>query len=209
MKRLIMMLAIASVAAVSQAQQSGRPDVSFIAIDDLNDWVGVLGGHPQTKTPNIDALAARGMLFVNAHTPGTSCNPARTAILTGFKPATTGTYNNGADWRTGLPATSSLVRAAKIFRYASPCGSRGAADHRERPRGRSRYCRITSEIWTATRTMVGSVRRVFGKTACKVTSRASVSADPHEWNNLAEDPSLEDVKQRLAAGKVGAGSATP
>ncbi len=85
---------------VSHAQDPRRPDVLFIAIDDLNDWVGVLGGHPQASTPNIDALAARGMLFTNAHTPGTSCNPARTAILTGLKPATTGIYNNGGDWRS-------------------------------------------------------------------------------------------------------------
>ena len=119
MERLIMVLGIAWVAAVSHAEQSVRPDVLFIAIDDLNDWVGVLGGHPQTKTPNIDALAARGMLFVNAHTPGTSCNPARTAILTGFKPATTGIYNNVADWRKvdQLQAVGTLPRHFREHGY--------------------------------------------------------------------------------------------
>jgi arylsulfatase A-like enzyme len=99
MKRrfLVMLAALMSAAATASAQ---HPDVLFIAIDDMNDWVGFLGGHPQTHTPNIDALAARGMAFTNAHTPATSCNPARTAILTGLRPATTGIYNNGADWRT-------------------------------------------------------------------------------------------------------------
>jgi arylsulfatase A-like enzyme len=87
----------------------------FIAIDDLNDWVGVLGGHRQSKTPNIDALAARGMVFMNAHTPGTSCNPARTAILSGLRPATTGIYNNGADWRR-VPRVQEVGTLPRHFR---------------------------------------------------------------------------------------------
>ncbi len=45
------------------------PNVLFIAIDDLNDWIGCLGGHPQTVTPNLDRLAASGMLFRNAYCP--------------------------------------------------------------------------------------------------------------------------------------------
>ena len=44
-----------------------KPNVLFITIDDLNDWVGCLGGHPQARTPNIDRLASRGTLFTNAH----------------------------------------------------------------------------------------------------------------------------------------------
>ena len=44
-----------------------KPNVLFLAVDDLNDWVGCLGGHPQAKTPNIDALAERGILFEQAH----------------------------------------------------------------------------------------------------------------------------------------------
>jgi hypothetical protein len=45
----------------------GRPNVLFIAVDDLNDWVGVLGGHPQTVTPNIDGVARRGVIFRRAY----------------------------------------------------------------------------------------------------------------------------------------------
>jgi arylsulfatase A-like enzyme len=45
-----------------------RPNVLFIALDDLNDWIGCLGGHPQTRTPNLDRLAASGVLFRNAYT---------------------------------------------------------------------------------------------------------------------------------------------
>src|SRR5688500_3839604 len=77
-----------------------RPNVLFIAIDDLNDWVGCLGGHPQTRTPNIDRLAARGVLFTNAHCSYPLCNPSRTSILTGLRPTTSGVLGNQQDWRT-------------------------------------------------------------------------------------------------------------
>ena len=53
--------------AADQASRAAAPNVLFIAIDDLNDWVGFLGGHPQTRTPNMDRLAARGVVFTNAH----------------------------------------------------------------------------------------------------------------------------------------------
>ena len=42
------------------------PNVLFLAVDDLNNWVGCLGGHPQAKTPNIDALAKKGVLCEQA-----------------------------------------------------------------------------------------------------------------------------------------------
>lgn len=70
------------------------PNVLFIAVDDLNDWVGCLGGHPQTQTPNIDRLAARGMLFTNAHCQGTMCNPSRISLLWGRRPSSSGFYDN-------------------------------------------------------------------------------------------------------------------
>jgi len=65
-----------------------RPNVLFIAVDDLNDWVGCLGGHPQAKTPNIDRLAAKGVLFERACCAAPLCNPSRTAIMTGLRPGT-------------------------------------------------------------------------------------------------------------------------
>lgn len=69
-----------------------RPNVLFIAIDDLNDWVGCLGGHPQARTPNIDGLARQGTLFANAHCQAPLCNPSRASIMTGLRPSTTGIY---------------------------------------------------------------------------------------------------------------------
>jgi arylsulfatase A-like enzyme len=81
------------------AQETEPYDVLFIAVDDLNDWVGHLGGHPQARTPNIDRLAARGLAFLNAQAPSSLCNPTRTAILTGLAPSSSGVYGNLPDWR--------------------------------------------------------------------------------------------------------------
>ena len=69
-----------------------RPNVLFISIDDLNDWLGVLDTNHQTKTPNIDRLAARGVTFTNAHCPAPLCGASRAAVLTGMQPGTTGIY---------------------------------------------------------------------------------------------------------------------
>ncbi len=69
-----------------------RPNILMIAIDDLNDWTGFLGGHPQAKTPRMDALAAKGVNFTNAHCPAPGCSPSRNAILLGAEPTRTGLY---------------------------------------------------------------------------------------------------------------------
>lgn len=77
---------------VSKAASTRHPNVLLIAIDDLNDWVGCLGGHPQAKTPNIDRLAKRGTLFTNAHCQGPICGPSRACLFSGRYPHTTGIY---------------------------------------------------------------------------------------------------------------------
>ncbi len=69
-----------------------RPNVLFIAIDDQNDWVGPLGGHPMVKTPHLDRLAARGTTFLNAHVQAPLCNPSRTSLMLGLRSTTTGVY---------------------------------------------------------------------------------------------------------------------
>lgn len=72
-----------------------HPNVLFIAIDDLNDWIGCLDGHPQALTPNIDRLADRGVLFTNAHCAAPACSPSRTSLFTGQMPQNTGVWANG------------------------------------------------------------------------------------------------------------------
>jgi arylsulfatase A-like enzyme len=79
---------------------SKKPNVLLIAVDDLNEYVGCLGGHPQALTPNIDALAARGMLFSNAHCSAPVCTPSRTSLLFGISPSTSGITNNRQTMRT-------------------------------------------------------------------------------------------------------------
>lgn len=69
-----------------------KPNVLFIAVDDLNDWIGAMNGHPDVKTPNMDKLASKGVLFTNAHCQAPLCGPSRASIMTGLRPSTTGIY---------------------------------------------------------------------------------------------------------------------
>ena len=96
-RQLALILACLSAAAfageaAAKAADTAKPNVLLIAIDDLNDWIGCMGGHPQAKTPNIDRLAARGVLFNNAHCQSPVCNPSRASMMTSLYPATTGIY---------------------------------------------------------------------------------------------------------------------
>ncbi len=76
----------------TSAFAADRPNVLLLSIDDLNDWTGCLGGHPQARTPNIDRLAERGTLFTNAHCQSPVCNPSRASLLTGRHPHSSGVY---------------------------------------------------------------------------------------------------------------------
>lgn len=105
-KSSLALIAIAgtlTIAYDASAKSVRRPNVLFIAVDDLNDWTGCLGGHPQAKTPNIDRLAASGVLFTNAHCTAPACNPSRTAIMTGISPRKSGLYTNSQKMREILP----------------------------------------------------------------------------------------------------------
>ncbi|MCC7422293.1 MAG: sulfatase [Planctomycetaceae bacterium] len=114
--------------AASEAGSSplpARPNVLFLAIDDLNDWVGCLKGHPQVQTPHIDALAARGTLFTNAHCQAPLCNPSRSSVLTGLRPSTTGVYGlapglrDVAELRNHVTLPQTFTRAGY---YTATCG---------------------------------------------------------------------------------------
>lgn len=85
-------LGLAALAG-GQAEEK-RPDIVFIIVDDLNDWLGCLGGHPDAMSPNIDALAADGMLFSQAYCNSPQCRPSRTSLNYGVYPFKTGTYFN-------------------------------------------------------------------------------------------------------------------
>ncbi|MFM1561979.1 MAG: sulfatase [Roseibacillus sp.] len=78
----------------SSAAPGSRPNVLFIAVDDMNDWIGCHGTTPVAITPNIDRLAKRGVNFTNAHTAGVFCAPSRAAIFSGQFASTTGCYDS-------------------------------------------------------------------------------------------------------------------
>ncbi|MGH9660090.1 MAG: sulfatase [Bryobacteraceae bacterium] len=94
---------LAALTASRATSQSQRPNVLFLSVDDMNDWVGCLNGYPGVRTPHIDRLARRGALFADAHCASPLCNPSRTALLTGLAASTTGIYNNDQYWRPALP----------------------------------------------------------------------------------------------------------
>ena len=76
-----------------------RPNVLFIAVDDLNHWVTHLDRNQQAKTPNIDRLAQMGVTFTHAYCAVPACEPSRAALLSGRRPWTTGCYKNGDQWK--------------------------------------------------------------------------------------------------------------
>jgi arylsulfatase A-like enzyme len=84
LKNNIFIIALILFIAISSCTQEKKPNILMISVDDLNDWVGVYGGNPQMKTPNIDKLAEKGMVFRNASCPGPVCGPSRSALLSGF-----------------------------------------------------------------------------------------------------------------------------
>jgi choline-sulfatase len=86
------LLASLSLLSATTGEAAQRPNVLFIAIDDQNDWVGPLGGHPLARTPHLDQLATRGTTFLNAHVQSPLCNPSRTSLMLGLRPTTTGIY---------------------------------------------------------------------------------------------------------------------
>jgi arylsulfatase A-like enzyme len=94
-------------AAKPHLDETARFNVLFIAADDWNDWVGCLGDG-QAQTPHVDGLAARGMLFTNAHCAAPVCNPSRAATLTGLRPDTTGVYENNHRLRKLAPEVVTL-----------------------------------------------------------------------------------------------------
>jgi arylsulfatase A-like enzyme len=93
----------------SNGSPKSKPNVLFIAIDDLNDWLACLGGHPDVKTPNFDRLSQKGVLFTNAYCSAPACNPSRASLLTGILPSTSGVYHNSQPWRKSLALANSIT----------------------------------------------------------------------------------------------------
>ena len=95
-----------------------QPNVLFITVDDLNNCLGCLGDYSNAKTPNMDQLAAQGVLFSNAHCQAPLCGPSRASIMTGLRPSTTGIYGMISDdeIRSENPVTKNIVFLPEYFR---------------------------------------------------------------------------------------------
>lgn len=150
--RWLWMLSLIAAACPSAATPAmageRRPNVVFIAVDDLNDWVGCLGGHPQAFTPNIDRLARRGTLFTNAHCQAPLCNPSRSSVLTGLRPSTTGIYA----LEPGIRAVASLKDRVTLPQHFAAQGYATATfgkvfhDGSIPPAGRAREFQVWGEV---------------------------------------------------------------
>ncbi len=101
------------VAGRRRRRRGKGPSVLFIAIDDLNDWTGFLGGRPGFETPSLDRLAAEGTAFTRAYASAAACNPSRASLLTGRAPWHLGLYDNAVSLATVAPR---LVTLPEVFR---------------------------------------------------------------------------------------------
>jgi arylsulfatase A-like enzyme len=117
MKQYLSTLASCLLLSAQSFAATAKPNVLFIAVDDLNHWVGHLGRNKQTKTPNIDRLAAMGVTFANAQCAAPVCNPSRAALLSGKRPSTTGIYDNNNPFVAVLKPEESLVMQFKNAGY--------------------------------------------------------------------------------------------
>ena len=107
-----------ATARKSLKQAQGRPDVLFVVVDDLNDWISLLDAESPIKTPNLERLAQRGMLFTKAYCASPACNPSRVAVLTGLRPTTSGVYGNKSDWRRAMPKRKTIMQRFQDAGYA-------------------------------------------------------------------------------------------
>ena len=113
MKKSYLLFSLVAFQILALAAKS-KPNVLLVSIDDLNDWVGCMGGHPQAKTPNIDRVAKMGTLFNNAHCQSPVCNPSRASMMTGRYPHTSGVYFLSPDLEEA-PVLKNLKTMPEVF----------------------------------------------------------------------------------------------
>ena len=113
MKKSYLLFSLVAFQILALAAKS-KPNVLLVSIDDLNDWVGCMGGHPQAKTPNIDRVAKMGTLFNNAHCQSPVCNPSRASMMTGRYPHTSGVYFLSPDLKEA-PVLKNLKTMPEVF----------------------------------------------------------------------------------------------
>lgn len=119
--RLLALPVLLAAASALAAAPARKPDILFIAVDDLNDYISPLANHPGVRTPHLERLARRSVTFANAHCAAPACHPSRVAVMTGVHPARSGIYLNlfgahGPRWREESPALRDAVVLPQHFR---------------------------------------------------------------------------------------------
>lgn len=132
-----------AVAACTEAPDAKPRNILLIASDDLNNTLGCYG-HPVVQTPNLDALAERGVVFERAYCQFPFCGPSRASLLTGLRPDSSGVRgNDNVDFRTTVPDAVTLpqlfknagrraLRIGKVFHMGVP-GGVGSDAHQDPP----------------------------------------------------------------------------
>ncbi|MCG8602752.1 MAG: sulfatase [Verrucomicrobiales bacterium] len=105
----------AALSCLSLHAAEEKPNVLMICIDDLNDWVGFLDGHPEAITPHMDALAERGRIFANAHCAVPVCSASRVSVMSGLAATTHGSYELGPRYEE-LPALDGVPTMQRYFK---------------------------------------------------------------------------------------------
>ncbi|MDB2430623.1 sulfatase-like hydrolase/transferase, partial [Akkermansiaceae bacterium] len=100
--------------------KEAKPNVLFISVDDLNNYISPLAKHPGVITPNFERLAKQSVTFANAHCAAPACHPSRVAVMTGVHPVKSGIYRNlfgahGPRWRHESPILSDALVLSKHF----------------------------------------------------------------------------------------------
>jgi uncharacterized sulfatase len=146
---------IALICLAPQVRAEAKPNVLFIAVDDMNNDLGCYG-HPTVRSPNIDRLAKQGVRFDKAYCQYPICGASRTSVMTGLRPDKTRAFGNDYHFRKHLPDTVTLsqlfknngyhaARVGKIYHYGNPgeIGTDGLDDpaswnERFNPKGRDK-----------------------------------------------------------------------
>jgi arylsulfatase A-like enzyme len=122
-----------------------NPNVLFISVDDLNDWIGCLNNNYGVKTPNLDALAQEGLLFTNAYCSQAVCTASRNSLLSGLHPSSTGWYGSVRDMQRTY---REVMKENKMMpQYFRDNGYKTLAAGKIFHNGVSDYPELTDSFW--------------------------------------------------------------